>query len=76
MTDVAHQPHYEDATIQPIDVMWSNFSKEEMVGFLKGNALKYLLRYQRKNGIEDLEKAQVYLEWLKRREQDLPREGA
>lgn len=74
MSDVAHQPHYEDAAIQPIDVMWANFTKEEMVGFLKGNALKYLLRYQRKNGVEDLEKAQVYLEWLRRRELDLPRE--
>ena len=73
MADVAHQSHYEGASIQPIDLMWADFTKEEMVGFLKGNALKYLLRYQKKNGVEDLEKAQVYIGWLMDRELDLPR---
>jgi hypothetical protein len=26
--------------------------------------MKYLWRYDRKNGVEDLQKAKVYLEWL------------
>ncbi|MCH5463215.1 DUF3310 domain-containing protein [Lactobacillus sp. LC28-10] len=33
-------------------------------GFYKGNVIKYLTRYQDKNGIEDLEKAETYLDRL------------
>lgn len=33
-------------------------------GFLKGQVMKYVWRYERKNGVEDLEKAMWYLEWL------------
>ncbi len=29
-----------------------------------GNIIKYLTRYPYKNGIEDLEKAKTYLDWL------------
>ena len=29
-----------------------------------GNAIKYLLRFQKKNGIEDLKKARKNLDWL------------
>lgn len=29
-----------------------------------GNLLKYLLRYRKKNGIENLEKAKVHMDWL------------
>jgi len=36
----------------------------EIVGFLRGNTFKYQWRYQKKNGIEDLKKAKVYLNWL------------
>lgn len=34
---------------------------DEVVGFYKGNVIKYLTRYKKKNGIEDLRKAQVYV---------------
>jgi hypothetical protein len=30
--------------------------------FVEGNILKYLLRYKKKNGLEDLEKARWYLD--------------
>lgn len=32
--------------------------------FLSGNVIKYLTRYKKKNGIEDLLKARVYLDKL------------
>lgn len=32
--------------------------------FFWGNAIKYLLRFQNKNGIEDLKKARKNLDWL------------
>lgn len=34
------------------------------IGFLAGNAIKYITRYKKKNGIADLEKAIHYLEKL------------
>ena len=34
------------------------------LGFLDGNALKYLLRWRHKNGIEDLKKARHYIDKL------------
>lgn len=64
MNYLMHQEYYEKNGIQPIDIMKANFTPEEYTGFLKGNILKYLLRYKRKNGVEDLAKAQVYLGWL------------
>lgn len=37
---------------------------KEVVGFYKGNVIKYLTRYQDKNGVEDLQKAMMYLTQL------------
>ena len=34
---------------------------DEVVGFYKGNVIKYLTRFKKKNGLEDLKKARVYL---------------
>lgn len=61
---IENQSHYKNQGIEPILLMKSNFSKEEFVGFLQGNVLKYMLRYKYKNGIEDLKKAKTYLTWL------------
>ena len=32
--------------------------------FCHGNVLKYLIRARKKNGVENLKKAKVYLEWM------------
>lgn len=61
---IENQPHYKKQCIEPIVLMKANFSKEEFVGFLQGNVLKYMLRYKDKNGVEDLKKAKTYLTWL------------
>ena len=37
---------------------------EQLKGFYLGNALKYQLRFQKKNGLEDLKKAHKNLDWL------------
>ena len=39
-------------------------TEEAFKGFLKGNCIKYLYRYENKNGAEDLKKAQWYLSRL------------
>lgn len=61
---IDNQPHYKNQGIEPIVLMKTNFTKEEFMGFLQGNVLKYMLRYKDKNGLEDLKKAKTYLTWL------------
>ncbi len=51
--------YYKDKPIQPWDYIVSN-----NLGFLEGNAVKYLSRWREKNGIEDLKKAIHYIEKL------------
>lgn len=58
------QEHYTNNGIQPIQIMKANMTKEKYRGFLEGNILKYPLRYEDKNGLEDLKKAKTYLTWL------------
>lgn len=53
------QEHYNKNKIQPIDYILAN----EM-DFITGNIIKYVTRYKHKNGVEDLKKAQHYLEIL------------
>lgn len=49
--------HYKAAGIQHWDMIHDND-----VGYLAGNATKYLTRFRRKNGLQDLEKALHYVE--------------
>jgi hypothetical protein len=51
--------HYRQFTIQPWDII-----QEYGLDFWEGNALKYLLRWRRKGGVEDLRKARHYLDHL------------
>ena len=63
--NVSHPAHYQGADgMETIDVI-RNFTGPHYVGYLHGNAIKYVLRYEKKNGIEDLEKAIWYLTALK-----------
>jgi hypothetical protein len=50
--------HY-DLPIPPIDYILAND-----MGFVEGNIIKYVSRYKRKNGMQDLLKAKHYLEIL------------
>lgn len=51
--------------LEAIDVV-RNFAGNltAVQGFYWGNAIKYLLRFQGKNGLEDLKKARKNLDWL------------
>jgi len=53
--------HYTSKKVQPWEAMESCMSKEEFVGFLRGNVIKYTMRCNDKGGKQDLEKAQHYL---------------
>lgn len=56
--------HYRNKSVQPWEAMEAWMSHEEFVGFLRGNAIKYLARCNEKGGIEDVKKAQHYTEKL------------
>mgnify|MGYP003131770041 CR=1 FL=1 len=63
--DIVNKPdHYNKGEIEAIQAIRASMHPQEFKGYLKGNCLKYLWRYEYKNGIEDLKKAQVYLGWL------------
>ena len=53
--------HYDKYQIKPIAALQAWLSEEEYRGYLRGNAIKYQIRYRDKGGSEDLRKAQWYL---------------
>lgn len=60
--DVINKPmHYHKNGIDPIKYGLSQFSKEQNMGFYRLNVIKYVSRYDKKNGVEDLKKAQFYI---------------
>lgn len=64
MTDAINPSHYKQGSIEFIDALEIVLAPEEFRGFLKGNAMKYLWREKKKQGIEDLRKAKWYLDRL------------
>ena len=58
---VNHPSHYKGNKFECIDVMLDTFSKEEVEAFCKLNAFKYLYRANKKNGMEDMKKAEWYI---------------
>jgi len=56
-------PHYNQAGIECIDAIQAA-TDEGYEYYLQGNIIKYLWRYRYKNGVEDLKKAQWYLQKL------------
>ena len=63
MRDSINPDHYQGG-IECIDAIEEALTPEEFVGFCKGNVFKYLWRCNKKNGIEDLQKAKWYLDRL------------
>ena len=63
---VKQPSHYEigETGLEAIDVIEATLTKEEYIGYLRGNILKYNLRANKKNGSEDLRKADIYSGWL------------
>ena len=61
---VSHPSHYTGGGIECIDAIKASMSKLEYEGFLKGNLIKYTWRYRDKGGLQDLHKANWYLDRL------------
>jgi hypothetical protein len=58
--NVNNPSHYNQAGVECIDAIKASLG-DEYPDYCKGNVMKYLWRYKYKNGIEDLKKAQWYL---------------
>lgn len=63
MDNVNHPNHYTTGDIEVIDYIRDKLDAIGFIGYCIGNVLKYVSRWQHKGGVEDLEKAQVYLGW-------------
>lgn len=62
--NVERPKHYLQGNLEVIDILEDQLTEEEFRGFLRGNIIKYNLRYRTKNGVEDLKKANWYLDRL------------
>ncbi len=51
--------HYNRHAIQPIEFIMKN-----KLSYCVGNIIKYVVRHQYKNGVEDLLKARQYIDFL------------
>ena len=54
--------HYVDKDVQPWAAMESWMTEEQFKGFMLGNVIKYMARFQDKGGRNDLQKAKHYLD--------------
>jgi hypothetical protein len=61
---VNHPSHYASGGIECIDAIEASMSAEEFQGYCKGNLIKYVWRYRDKGGVQDLQKANWYLDRL------------
>ena len=51
--------HYKTMAIQPVEFITRN-----KIPYCEANVIKYVCRYRNKNGLQDLHKAQHYLDML------------
>ena len=61
--------HYKDMAIQPVEYIHANG-----IGFIEGAVIKYVSRWRKKGGIEDIKKARHFLDLLIELEERVRRE--
>ena len=61
--DPVNSPNHYVGQIECIDYLRDKLTPAEFTGFCMGNVLKYCSRWRKKDGLQDLKKAKVYLEW-------------
>ena len=62
--NVSHPSHYKFRGKEAIEIVKEMLGKKGTEQFLLGNALKYLYRYPKKHGIEDLKKARQCIKMI------------
>lgn len=66
---VNHPSHYNQYGIECIEAIRAALGPNFKY-YCQGNVMKYIWRHEYKNGLEDLKKAQVYLQWMVEAEED------
>lgn len=61
MGDAINPEHYKFGGIETINYIIAKLGIEGAINFCLGNVIKYVSRESHKNGLEDLKKAQWYL---------------
>jgi hypothetical protein len=59
--NVNHPPHYNQGGIECIEAIKAALG-DGFAAYLRGNVIKYLWRCEHKGGVEDLKKAEFYLD--------------
>lgn len=59
--DAINPNHYKTGDVEAIEAIKASMTQEAFYGYLKGNVLKYVWRFEKKNRLEDLKKANWYL---------------
>lgn len=68
-----HNPaYYANMPVQPINLIRSILTPEELIGYLKGNAIKYAMRAGKKPHTDDKAKFETYSRWLKEEKEKKP----
>lgn len=64
-SDPVNPQHYKNGDVECIEgIRAAVVGKDGFAGYLAGNTLKYIWRYESKGGVQDLEKASWYLNKL------------
>lgn len=62
---VSHPLHYTtQGGVECIDAIRAALGPVGFQEYCRGNVIKYMWRWRHKGGLEDLKKAQVYLNWM------------
>lgn len=61
--DPVNAPQHYVGKIECIDYLRDKLTPEEFTWFCMGNVLKYCSRWRKKDGVQDLKKAKVYMDW-------------
>ena len=65
MKDNVNSPsHYQMGNKETIHIIEDMLGQESFIAYCQGNVAKYISRFQHKNGVEDLRKAEWYLKKL------------
>ena len=59
LSDQIGGSHYKEFVIQPVEFCFIN-----KIPYLEATAIKYLCRWRKKNGLEDLQKAKHFIDLL------------
>jgi hypothetical protein len=63
--DLVNPAHYKpEGGVECIEVIKQTLTRDQFIGYLAGNNQKYIFRWQQKGGLDDLRKANWYLDRL------------